>query len=336
MSLPEMSVQREEESNAAVLPKKAGISEVKQQTRRKTMFLQKKKFRDEGSAMIFIGPFLILFILFIVIPVIAAIGLSFTYFNTVEAPKFVGLQNYVNLLTQDNVFMMYVLPNTIKFSLIVGPIGYALSFWLAWLLAQIPKKSRTVLTLVIYSPSMTAGIAMAVVWLIIFSGDSAGYLNSMLLKLGLIYEPIQWTQSPDYLMPIMVVVSLWGSMGVGFLAMLAGILNVDKELYEAAYIDGIRSRLQEVFYITIPSMKPQMLFGAVMAVVGTVQAGVIGVQLSGANPTPQYAGQLIINHIDDYGFIRYEMGYASAVSVILLLIVYLFSKLCWRLFGEKD
>ena len=177
---------------------------------------------------------------------------------------------------------------------------------------------------------------MAVVWLIIFSGDSAGYLNSFLLKLGIIYEPIQWTQSPDFLMPIMVVVSLWGSMGVGFLAMLAGILNVDKELYEAAYIDGIKNRLQEVFYITIPSMKPQMLFGAVMAVVGTVQAGLIGVQLSGANPTPQYAGQLIINHIDDYGFIRYEMGYASAISVILLLIVYLFSKLCWRLFGEKD
>ncbi|WP_369795817.1 carbohydrate ABC transporter permease [Fictibacillus sp. FJAT-27399] len=336
MSLPDMPMPREKQNNASVLPTVAQAPQPKLKSKKKVALFQRKKLKQEWSAMVFIGPFLLLFILFIVIPVIAAIGLSFTYFNTVEAPKFVGLQNYVNLLTQDNVFMMYVLPNTIKFSLIVGPVGYALSFWLAWLLAQIPKKSRTILTLIIYSPSMTAGIAMAVVWLIIFSGDSAGYLNSILLKLGRINDPIQWTQSPDFLMPIMVIVSLWGSMGVGFLAMLAGILNVDKELYEAAYIDGIKSRIQEVFYITIPSMKPQMLFGAVMAVVGTVQAGVIGVQLSGANPTPQYAGQLIINHIDDYGFIRYEMGYASAVSVVLLLIVYLFSKLCWRLFGEKD
>jgi len=231
---------------------------------------------------------------------------------------------------------MYVLPNTFQFSLIVGPGSYVLSFWLAWLLAQIPRRSRSLLTLAIYSPSMTAAVAMAVVWLVVFSGDSAGYLNHFLIRLGIISEPIQWTQSPDYLMPIMIAVTLWNSMGVGFLAMLAGILNINPELYEAGYIDGIKNRLQEVWYITIPSMKPQMLFGAVMAVVGTFQAGDIGVQLSGANPTPQYAGQVMINHIQDYGFIRYDMGYASAVSVVLLLIVYGLSKLCWRLFAEKE
>jgi multiple sugar transport system permease protein len=249
---------------------------------------------------------------------------------------FIGLKNYVNLLTQDNIFMMYVLPNTFKFSLLVGPGGYILAFWLAWLLAQIPRRPRAWLSLAIYSPSMTAGVAMAVVWLVVFSGDSSGYLNSFLIRLGAINEPIQWLQSPDYLMKIMIIVTLWNSMGVGFLAMMAGILNINPELYEAAYIDGIKNRLQEVWYITIPSMKPQMLFGAVMAVVGTFQAGAIGVQLSGANPTPQYAGQLIVNHIEDYGFIRYDMGYASAVSVVLLIVVYALSKLCWRLFGEKD
>lgn len=140
----------------------------------------------------------------------------------------------------------------------------------------------------------------------------------------------------DHLMTIMIVVTLWGSMGVGFLAMLSGVLNINKEIYEAGYIDGIKNRFQEILYITIPSMKPQMLFGAVMAVVGTFQAGAIGVALSGANPTPQYAGQLMVNHLEDYGFIRYEMGYAAAISVLLLLIVYLFSKVAWRLFGEKD
>ncbi|REE70579.1 carbohydrate ABC transporter membrane protein 1 (CUT1 family) [Paenibacillus taihuensis] len=295
-----------------------------------------KAIKNELSAYGFISPFLLIFTVLVVVPVVTAIYLSFTDFNSIQTPKFIGLTNYVNLITQDNAFMMYVLPNTLKFALLVGPGGYLLSFWLAWLLAQIPRRSRTVLALAIYSPSLTAAVAMAVVWLVIFSGNASGYLNHFLMSLAIINEPIQWTQSPHYLMPIMVTVSLWNSMGVGFLAMLAGILNINGEMYEAGYIDGIRTRLQEVWYITIPSMKPQMLFGAVMAVVGTFQAGAIGVQLSGANPTPQNAGQLMVNHIEDYGFLRYDMGYASAVSVVLLIIVYGFSKLCWRLFGESD
>ncbi|SQC51046.1 Inner membrane ABC transporter permease protein ycjO [Listeria newyorkensis] len=284
----------------------------------------------------FLSPYFIMFFTFIVVPVLVAILLSFTYFNSIEFPTFIGLKNYVSLLTQDAVFMQYVLPNTLKFSLIVGPGGYLLSFLTAWLLAQIPHKPRTFLALIMYTPSMTAGVAMTVLWAIIFSGNASGYINSILLRLNLIVEPIQFLQSPDYLMNIMIVVSLWSSMGVGFLAMLSGILNINPEVYEAAYIDGIKNRFQEIIYITIPSMKPQMLFGAVMAVVGTFQAGAIGVALSGTNPTPQYAGQLMVNHIDDYGFIRYEMGYAAAISVLLLVIVYLFSRVAMKLFGEKS
>lgn len=293
-------------------------------------------WRRHWTAYLFVGPFALLFGVFIVVPVLLAIGLSFTYFNALQPPRFIGLQNYVNLFTQDNVFMMHVLPNTFKFALLVGPGGYILAFWLAWLLAQIPHRPRVGLTLAIYSPSMTSAVAMAVVWRVLFSGDVSGYVNSFLLRLGAVTEPIQWLQSPQYLMTIMVVVTLWSSMGVGFLAMLAGILNINRELYEAGYIDGIRSRLQEVWFITIPAMRPQMLFGAVMAVVGAFQAGAIGVQLSGVNPTPQYAGQLIVNHIEDFGFIRFDMGYASAVSVVLMLSVYALSKWCWALFGERD
>ncbi|WP_430535521.1 sugar ABC transporter permease [Listeria rocourtiae] len=284
----------------------------------------------------FLSPYFIMFFTFIVVPVLVAILLSFTYFNSIEFPTFIGLKNYVSLLTQDAVFMQYVLPNTLKFSLIVGPGGYLLSFLTAWLLAQIPHRPRTFLALIMYTPSMTAGVAMTVLWAIIFSGNASGYINSILLRLNLIVEPIQFLQSPDYLMNIMIVVSLWSSMGVGFLAMLSGILNINPEVYEAAYIDGIKNRFQEIIFITIPSMKPQMLFGAVMAVVGTFQAGAIGVALSGTNPTPQYAGQLMVNHIDDYGFIRYEMGYAAAISVLLLVIVYLFSRVAMKLFGEKS
>ncbi|HUM75497.1 MAG TPA: sugar ABC transporter permease [Fervidobacterium sp.] len=297
---------------------------------------KKTRRRNPDRPYAFLLPYLLLFTIFIVIPVVTAMVLSLTNFNGLQMPKFIGLKNYVNLITNDDVFMRHVLPNTILFSLIVGPGGYILSFLLAWMLAQIPKVPRTVLALLIYSPSMTTGIAMTVVWTVIFSGDQTGYLNNILMQLGLIFSPIQWLQSPEYLMPIMIIVSLWSSMGLGFLAMLAGVLNIDPTLYEAAYVDGIRNKFQEIIYITIPSMRPQMVFGAVMAVVNTFQNAAIGVLLSGSNPTPNYAGQLLVNHIEDYGIIRYEMGYASAVSVVTLLLVYWISKLAWRIFGEND
>jgi multiple sugar transport system permease protein len=284
----------------------------------------------------FIVPYWFLFAFFIVIPVLAAIALSFTFFNSIQAPTFVGVNNYIELITLDTVFMRYVLPNTLRFAFIVGPVGYALSFIVAWMLSHLPKTPRTILAIIFYSPSLTAGVAMAAMWRIIFSGDAQGYLNAFLLDLGLIVEPIQFLQDPNLLMTIMIVVSLWSSIGVGFLAMLAGILNVDRTLYEAAYIDGIKNWIQEIIYVTIPAMKPQMIFGAVMAVVGTFQAGAIGVALSGTNPTPNYAGQLIVNHIEDFGFIRYMMGYAASVSVILLIMVYAISKITWKFLGEKD
>lgn len=295
--------------------------------------------RREGankSAYAFLAPYLILFIIFIIVPMAIAIGLSFTNFNTIQTPSFKGLLNYVNLLTRDEIFMQYVLPNTVAYALIVGPGGYVLSFLLAWVLAQMSKVPRTILALIFYSPSMTSGVAMTVLWRIIFSGDQTGYLNSWLMSLGVITEPIIWLIDVRYLLPIVIVVALWGSMGVGFLAMLAGILNADESLYEAAAIDGVKNRFQEMIYITIPTMKPQMLFGAVMAIVNTFQNGAISVQLAGINPTPNYAAQLIVNHIEDYGFLRYEMGYAAAVSVALLGIVWVFSTVAKKLFTEKD
>jgi multiple sugar transport system permease protein len=294
------------------------------------------KRADGKWILAFLGPYAVVFTIFIIVPIIMAVLLSFTNFNTIQFPDFVGLKNYISLFTYDDVFMQYVLPNTIKFALIVGPLGYALSFFLAWMLAQIPRAPRTILALIIYSPSMTVGVAMQVIWLTIFSGDKSGYLNSLLMNLGLINQPVQWLQSPQYLMITMIIVTLWSSMGVGFLAMLAGVLNTDPELYEAGYVDGISKRWQEIFYITVPLMKPQMLFGAVMSVVSTFQAGYIGVLLSGSNPTPQYAGQLIVNHIEDYGFLRYEMGYAASISVMLLLMIWISSKFVWSIFGERE
>lgn len=292
--------------------------------------------REHGNkaAYGFLAPYVILFTAFIIIPMVVAIGLSFTSYDTIQMPTFKGFLNYINLLTADDIFMQKVLPNTIIYALIVGPGGYILSFLVAWALAQLSSVPRTVLTVIFYSPSMTGVTSMTVLWKIIFSGDQMGYLNSWLMKLGVIDAPIIWLLDSRYLLPIIIIVALWSSMGVGFLAMLAGILNADEELYEAAAIDGVKNRFQEMIYITIPTMKPQMLFGAVMAIVGAFQNGAIGVQLSGTNPTPNYAGQLIVNHIEDYGFLRYEMGYAAAVSVVLLLMVYAFSKFFGKMFRE--
>jgi len=291
--------------------------------------------KDKKNPYLFLLPYILLFTVFIIIPIVMAIYLSFTNFNTIETPDFIGFLNYLNLLTQDEIFMQYVLPNTVLFAVIVGPGGYILSFLLAWSLSQLTKVPRMILALIFYSPSMTSGVAMVVVWKVLFSGNQAGYVNSLLIKSGILTEPLIFLQDTRFIMIIMIIVALWGSMGVGFLAMLAGVLNVDETLYEAGAIDGIRNRFQELFYITIPSMKPQMLFGAVMAIVGTFSTGVIGVALTGSNPTPSYAGQLIVNHIEDYGFIRFEMGYAAALSVVLLLIIFLFSYISKKLFSES-
>ncbi|MGZ9585470.1 carbohydrate ABC transporter permease [Paenibacillus marinisediminis] len=297
---------------------------------------KKRFYKLTDSPYLFIFPYAAFFTLLIVLPVAVAAGLSLTYFNTVEFPKFVGFQNFIDLFTSDTVFLQHAVSNTLLYSVIVGPIGYMLAFLLAWMLSQVPHRIRTIYTVIIYSPSVTGPVMMGIVWRVLFSGDRTGYLNYWLLDMGIISEPLQWLKSPELLVPIMIFIGLWGSMGVGFLAMLAGLLNIDKALYEAAYIDGIRNRWQEIFFITIPSMKPQMLFGAVMAIIGTFNASGVAATLSGGSPPPQYAGWLIVDHANDFGFVRYEMGYASAVTIVLLCIVILFNRISYKLFGDKD
>ncbi len=313
------------------------MSKVKQE---KAPLVTKKKNKiakreNNKNGYLFTAPYAIIFSLFILIPVILAVILSFTNFNAIEFPSWVGFLNYITLLTSDEVFMQYVLPNTVVYAVVVGIGGYILSFVLAWALCNLSKGPRTVFALILYSPSMTTGVAMTVLWKVIFSGDQTGLLNSWLMSLGVINEPIIWLVSTDYLLPIVIIIGLWSSMGIGFLSMIAGILNGDESLYEAAAIDGVKNRFQEMIYITIPQMKPQMLFAAVMAIVGAFQNGLVSTLLTG-NPSPGYAAQLIVNHIEDYGFLRYEMGYAAAVSVVLLLIVQIFSKAANSLLSEKD
>lgn len=281
-------------------------------------------------------PFIVLFLLFIIIPTVVAFVLSFTDFNSIQSPNWVGAENYINILTNDDVFAGHALPNTIKFAIIVGVFGYILSFVLAWILAQVPRVPRTILAAMLYLPSMTGPTMMQNVWQIIIAGDKVGYLNALLLKLDIIQTPIIWLSDSNYIMTIMIVVSLWSCMGIGFLSMLAGILNVNRELYEAAHIDGVSNRLQEVIYVTIPAIKPHMMFGAIMSIVNAFQNANIGVQLSGANPTPGYGGQLLITHADEHAFVRYEMGYSAAISVIVLIIIWVISQLSKKVFKDKE
>jgi multiple sugar transport system permease protein len=292
--------------------------------------------RRDAFCYLFLAPFLICFLLFIVVPVVMAGTLGFTSYDGFGSLHFIGIDNYISLFTQDIIFLTKAIPNTFLFALIVGPGGYILAFLFAWLIHQLPIRIRDYYTLAFYAPSMAGGVALSVVWIATFSGDRVGYFNNFLLNMGWIDSPVIWLQDPKYLLNIMIIVSLWVSFSVGFLAMLAGLQTVNRELYEAGRIDGISSRLQEVFYITIPSMKPQMLFSAVMSIVGTLKAGGISTQLTGMAITPSYSGHLIINHIDDYAFIRFELGYASAVSVMLLLISYFAMRFAYRLFGSKE
>ncbi len=295
-----------------------------------------KQMKANWIAYALIAPFMICFCIFIVGPVLSATLLSFTSYDSIQPPVFTGLDNFVKMLTKDVVLMKYVIPNTLVFAVVVGPIGYALQFGLAWMINKAPHSLKKPYIMAIYAPSIAGGVLISVVWQVFFSSDRLGYLNDILLNLGLLNSPVAWTQDKNWLLPIMMIVTLWSSMGVGFLSLFAGMQNVDEQLYEAGKIDGITSPLLELFYITIPSMKPQMLFSAVMAIVNALKSGSIGVQLSGQNPTPNYAGQLIQSHIEDYGFARFELGYATALSFMLLVVTYILSQICFKFLGTKE
>ena len=281
---------------------------------------------------LFVAPFLALFLVFVVAPVIAAVYLSGTYFNLLEAPVWLGLSNYRLLFLSDDIFLIAV-GNTLTFAIITGPLGFILSFVLAWFINRVPI--RTPYTLAFYTPSITSAIAMAIVWKFIFSNDRYGVLNNIGMQLGALYEPFPWLSHQDTILPVIMFVSLWMSMGTNFLVFLAGLQNVPTELYEAGRMDGISSPVVEAWHITLPMMRPQLLFGAVMSIVISFTVFQIALQLVGL-PSPLYAGHTIVAHLYDYAFIRFEMGYASAIAVILFFFTFLLGRAAMRMFSSED
>ena len=269
------------------------------------------------------APYLLFFAVFTVLPVLVAVIMSFTDFNMLQIPSFVGWNNYLRMLLQDDIFLI-ALKNTLIFALITGPIGYLMCFLLAWMINDFQPKLRAVITVVFYAPALDGNAFIA--WKYLFSSDQYGIINAFLMQMGVIDEAIGWLTDSRYIMGVLIVVQLWLSLGAGFLSFIAGLQGVDRSLYEAAAVDGIRNRFQELWYVTLPSMAPQLLFGAVMQIVSAFSVADVSIQLAGF-PSSEYVGETIVTHILDYGNIRYELGYACAMAAFLFLLMY-FSKRC--------
>lgn len=278
--------------------------------------------KKNKTKYLFVAPFLILFFTFTVCPVLISIFLSLTNFNMLEAPSFTGFQNYYRMFMVDDLFIK-ALGNTIMFAMITGPCGYLISLIMAWLINELPRVARVIVTVLLYAPSLAGG--MTPIFKIFFNSDAQGFLNAWLLEWGFITTPIKWLENATYVVPIIIFVVLWGSLGTSFLSFIGGLQGIGREYYEAAAMDGVKNRWQELWFITLPLMKPQLLFGAVMSITGSFNIGSIITGLAG-NPSVDYSAHTIMQHLQDYGTVRYEMGYASAIATVLFFIMLYLNK----------
>ena len=281
-----------------------------------------KKAKKSKNCYLFLAPYAILFTMFYIFPVVASIFYSFTYYNILETPRFIGLQNYIALILEDDIFLTSI-KNTFMIAIITGPLGYILSFLFAWLINELPRWIRSVAVIVFYAPSIAGNCY--VIFSVFFRGDAYGYVNAFLMNVGIIDKPVLWLINPDYMLPICMLVILWMSLGTGFLSFVAGLQGVDRSQFEAGYMDGIKNRWQELWFITLPNMKPMLMFGAVMSI--TQAFGVCDVTMALCGyPSTDYAARTIVTHLFDYGFSRFEMGYACAIATVLFLIMILCNK----------
>ncbi len=276
-----------------------------------------KEMKRNKTAYFMLAPFLILFIVFTVLPVFLSMILSLTDFNMLEMPSWKGVTNFTRLFLEDEIFIL-ACQNTLIFACVTGPVSYLLSLLIAWFINELPPKIRAVVTLVFYAPSISGQVYL--IWKTLFSSDAYGWVNATLIDLGLMTKPILWFENADYVMGLCIVVALWTSLGTAFLAFIAGFQTVDRSMYEAAAVDGIKNRWQELWYITLPTMRPQMMFGAVLSITGAFGFGAVVDALCGF-PSVDYAAHTIMHHLNDYGGQRYEVGYASAIAVVLFVIM---------------
>ncbi len=280
--------------------------------------IKKSYDRPDLANYLLLAPFVILFLLFTVIPICSSVVLSFFDFDMINFPSFAAFDNYRRMFVGDNNFLA-VLKNTIVLAVITGPLGFLLSFILAWFLNEFKPMTRTILSFMFYAPSLVGNAYF--IWQVAFSNDSYGYINSLLLSLGAISEPVKWLKDASFVMPIVVMVQLWQGMGVSFLANISGLQNINDEMYEAGSIDGIRNRWQELWYITLPSMKNMLMFSAVMQIASAFSISAIPKALAGY-PSVNNSVDTIVSYLIDVGNVKYELGYASAISVLLFAMMF--------------
>ena len=276
-----------------------------------------KEMKRNWVAYAMVAPYMLIFTLFTIVPVLLSVVISFTDFNLLEMPNFVFFDNYIRLFLDDDIFIT-ACKNTLIFAIIVGPVSYMMSLMVAWFINELPPKIRAVVTLIFYAPSISGQVYL--IWGTLFSGDSYGWVNGILLDLGLITTEIQFFQDADWVMPLCIVVAIWTSLGTSFLSFIAGLQGIDRSMYEAGAVDGVRNRWQELWYITLPSMRPQLMFGAVMAITSAFGFGGVVTALCGF-PSVDYAAHTIMHHLDDYGGQRFEVGYSSAIAVVLFAVM---------------
>lgn len=276
-----------------------------------------KEMKNNWVAYIMLAPYYLIFLTFTIIPVFVSFFLSFTSFNMIEAPVFIGMDNYARLFLDDDIFIL-ACQNTLIFAAVTGPVSYLLSFTIAWFINELPPKLRAFITLIFYAPNISGSAYM--IFQVAFSSDSYGLVNGWLLDLEMIDTPILFFQNAAYVMPLCIVVALWTSLGAGFLSFIAGFQTVDRSMYEAGAVDGVKNRWQELWYITLPAMRPQLMFGAILAITGAFGFGGIVDTLAG-NPSVDYCAWTIMHHLNDYGGARFETGYASAIATILFIIM---------------
>ena len=280
--------------------------------------------REELAAWVFILPWIVGFLAFTAGPMLAALYLSFTETNMLNIFKHVGLRNYAELFSFDRVRSLFwtSLYNTSYFVFLSVPLGLVVGFMIAVLLNQ-NIKGRGLLRTVYYLPSVIPGIAVSLLWIMLFRGQS-GVFNSVLAIFGI--QGPAWLYSETWSKPALVIMSLW-SAGGPMLILLAGLQSIPTELYDAARVDGAGA-WSRFWHVTIPMVSPTLFFVLVTGIIGSFQVFVTSYVMTSGGPNNSTL--MYVLYLFNLAFKQFRMGYASALAWAYFAIIMLFTVLLFR------
>jgi multiple sugar transport system permease protein len=273
--------------------------------------MTKSEFYRLGKGMAFLSPWLIGFVLFSLLPIALLFYYSFCRYTLLQVPVWIGLGNYADLL-HDKVFWLTV-GNTFYYAALAIPAGLLVSLGLAMLL-DLELPGRAIWRTVIFVPSLVPVVTAAMLWMWLYNGR-LGLINMILARLGI--PGPAWIGDPRWALPALAIMSVWG-VGNTVVIFLAGLQDVPRELHEAAELDGA-GIFRRIWHVTIPMLSPVIFYNLVMAIIGTLQ--VFDVPYIMTNGGPARATYFMSMYLYDNAFVYLQMGYASAMAWIMLLIV---------------